>query len=163
MDFETWFRSMRPEIPTPGAQAVLKLVSEGATVPFMARYRKEQTGNLDELAIQAVIDGKERWDEIVKRQAFILEEIERQGKLTPELKEQIAATFNLEALEDLYLPYKQKRKTKATRAKEAGLEPLADWMWNCGHGEQTPEPGQTLELFAATFLNPEKGVADVEA
>jgi uncharacterized protein len=129
----------------------------------MARYRKEQTGNLDELGIQAVIDGKERWDEIIKRQSFILEEIERQGKLTLELKEKISATFNLESLEDLYLPYKQKRKTKATRAKEAGLEPLADWIWNCGHGTETPTPGQTLEQVAMTFLSEEKGIPNVDA
>lgn len=163
MDFETWFQSVRPEIHAPSAQAVLKLVEEGGTVPFIARYRKEQTGNLDEVAIQAVIDGKERWDEIIKRQTFILEEIERQGKLTPELKETIATTFNLESLEDLYLPYKQKRKTKATRAKEAGLEPLSQWIWDCGHGTETPAADQTLESLAATFLNPEKGIADVEA
>ena len=73
-------------------------------MPFIARYRKEQTGNLDEVAIRQVIDAKERWDEILKRQAFIVEEIERQGKLTPELKEQLLATFDLDALEDLYLP-----------------------------------------------------------
>ncbi|MBK9707539.1 MAG: hypothetical protein IPO77_11180 [Acidobacteria bacterium] len=78
--------------------------------------------------IQQVIDADEKWNEIVKRQAFILEEIERQGKLTPELKAKIEITCNLEQLEDLYMPYKQKRKTKATMAKEAGHEPLADWI-----------------------------------
>ncbi len=93
--------------------AVLKLAAEGATVPFMARYRKEQTGNLDEVAIQSTLDAKERWDELQKRQAFILEEIERQKKLTPELAEKIRTTFDAAALEDLYLPFKKKRKTKA--------------------------------------------------
>jgi uncharacterized protein len=145
------------------AQAVLALAAEGATVPFMARYRKEQTGALDEVGIQKVLDAKEKWDALVKRQAFILEEIERQKKLTPELKEQVLSTFDADRLEDLYLPYKQKRKTKAAIAKEAGLEPLADWIWNCGHGTETPQPGQTLELWALTFRNEEKGILDAQA
>jgi protein Tex len=163
MTFETWFHSLHASIPVNSALAVLRLAEEGATVPFIARYRKEQTGNLDEVAIQTAIDAKERWDETLKRQAFIAEEIERQGKLTDELKEKILTTFNLDALEDLYLPYKQKRKTKATLAKEAGLEPFAEWIWNVGHAQATPEPGQTLEAFALAFLNPEKNVNDVAA
>ena len=121
MTFETWFQSIHADISTNSANAVLKLTEEGGTVPFIARYRKEQTGNIDEVAIQKIIDAKERWDETLKRQAFIVEEIERQGKLTDELKNKILTTFNLDSLEDIYLPYKQKRKTKATVAKEAGL------------------------------------------
>ncbi len=163
MNFENWFKSHHPEIQTRSAEAVLSLVSEGATVPFIARYRKEQTGNLDEVAIQKVIDSDEKWKEVIKRQTFIVEEIERQQKMTPELKEKILATFNLEQLEDIYLPYKQKRKTKATVAKEAGLEPLAGWIWDCGHGAVTPEPGQTLESFAESFRDEEKGINDAAA
>src|SRR5574341_325595 len=163
MTFENWFQSIHADIPVNSATAVLALVAEGATVPFIARYRKEQTGKLDEVAIQETIDAKERWDEIIKRQTFIVEEIERQGKLTDELKEKILSTFNLDSLEDLYLPYKQKRKTKATIAKEAGLEPFSDWIWDCGHGLATPEPGQTLQIFALAFYNPEKNISDAEA
>lgn len=163
MTFETWFKARHPEIPTSSAGTVLKLAAEGATVPFMARYRKEATGNLDEVAIQKTIDAKEKWDEIVKRQAYIVEEIEKQGKLTDELKGKILSAFELQTLEDLYLPYKQKRKTKATKAKEAGLEPLADWIWNCGHGTETPQPGQTLELWAITFRNDQHEIKDAAA
>src|SRR5262245_13513527 len=163
MTFETWFQSTHANIPVNSAIAVLSLTGEGGTVPFIARYRKEQTGALDEVAIQNVIDAKERWDEIIKRQTFIVEEIERQGKLTDELKEKILSTFSLDSLEDIYLPYKQKRKTKATIAKEAGLEPVANWIWNCGHGTATPEPGQTVEVFALAFYNPEKNINDAEA
>ncbi|MGK5086836.1 Tex-like N-terminal domain-containing protein, partial [Bdellovibrionota bacterium FG-2] len=76
MNFETWFRDLHPDIPIPGAQAILKLTAEEATIPFIARYRKEQTGNLDEVAIQKVIEGKETYDQVIKRQAFILGEIE---------------------------------------------------------------------------------------
>ncbi len=163
MTFETWFQSIHANIPVNSAAAVLNLAGEGATVPFIARYRKEQTGALDEVAIQNTIDAKERWDEIIKRQTFIVEEIERQGKLTDELKDKILSTFNLDSLEDIYLPYKQKRKTKATIAKEAGLEPFANWIWDCSHGLATPEPGQTLEAFALAFYNPEKKINDAEA
>lgn len=163
MNFQSWFQSLHPQIPLSGADAVLRLTADGGTVPFIARYRKEQTGNLDEVAIQAVIDSKERWEQVIKRQAYIVEQIESQKKLTPELKEKILGTFQLDQLEDLYLPYKQKRKTKATVAKEAGLTPLADWIWNCGHGTEAPLSGQTLELWAFTFRNEEKGVADAAA
>ena len=119
--FESWLAAAHAQIPVAGMAAVLRLADEGATVPFIARYRKEQTGALDEVAIRAVIDGKETWDSIVKRQAFILGEIERQGKLTDELRARIQGSYDLTALEDLYLPYKQKRKTKAVIAREAGL------------------------------------------
>jgi uncharacterized protein len=161
--FESWFPSHHPEVRLHGALAVVRLAAEGGTVPFIARYRKEATGNLDEVAIRKVLAAKERFDRTLLRQTVILEAIERQKKLTPELKDKILATFDLDALEDLYLPYKQKRKSKALAAREAGLEPLADWIWNCGHGTETPQPGQTLELWAFTFRNEEKGVKDADA
>jgi protein Tex len=156
MNFEAWFAGADTGIPVHSANAVLKLVEEKATLPFIARYRKEQTGNLDEVAIQKVMDLKELWDSIIKRREFIIEEIERQGKLTDELKQKILATYTLELLEDIYLPYKQKRKTKATIAKEAGLEPLAEKIWLIGHGELS----ESLETVAQGFLNDEKGIKD---
>jgi uncharacterized protein len=141
-------------------EAVLRLVAEGATIPFIARYRKEQTGSINEVGIQSIVEAKEKWDTLTKRQIFIITEIERQKKLTEELKQKILSTFKAEVLEDLYLPFKQKRKTKAALAKEAGLEPLADWIWNCGHGTETPHEGQTLELWAFTFRNESKEIPD---
>ncbi len=161
--FDSWFSSQHPEIPNSSVPVVLQLAADGATVPFIARYRKEVTGNQNEVAIQAIIDGKEKWDTLIKRQAFIIGEIEHQKKLTPELKEKILSTFKMELLDDLYLPFKQKRKTKAALAKEAGLEPLAEWIWNCGHGTETPHPGQTLELWAFTFRNDAKEIKDAAA
>lgn len=163
MTFESWFAERFPAIALPSAAAVLKLAAEEATIPFIARYRKEQTGGLDEVAIQNVIDSKTDWDHLIQRQQFIVAEIEKQGKLTPELKESLLGTFDAQRLEDLYLPYKQKKKSKAQLAREAGLEPLADWIWNIGHGTETPQPGQTLELWAFTFKNEEKGFADAQA
>jgi uncharacterized protein len=162
MIFETWFTNSESAIPVKSIHAVLALKAEGATLPFIARYRKEQTGNMDEVQIQKIMDLKEEWDEIVNRQGYILSEIEKQGKLTDELKTKIATTYNKNLLEDLYLPFKQKRKSKATLAKEAGLEPLANWIWDVGHGALVPEAGQTLELWAFTFKNEEKGFKDAE-
>ncbi|HEY8923699.1 MAG TPA: Tex family protein [Polyangia bacterium] len=161
--FETWFTALHPQIPIASAAAVLRLAEGGATVPFMARYRKEQTGNLDEVAIRAALDARQQWDELVARQAFIVGEIERQGKLTPELKELILKTFEPNELEDLYLPYKQKRKTKAALAREAGLEPLSNWLWDCGHGAAQPAAGETPETYARAFCGEGHPVADVQA
>ena len=121
IDFSTWLSKKLPGVPLHAANAVLKLTEEGATVAFIARYRKELTGNMDEVVVQKVIDTKEEIEAILKRQTFITGEIEHQKKLTPELKKLIAATFDLDQLEEIYLPYKQKRKTKAMIAKEAGL------------------------------------------
>ncbi len=163
MTFESWFQALHPDIPLNSLQAVLRLAQEGATIPFIARYRKEATGNLNEVAIQQAIDRKEEWDGLLQRQAYIVAEIESQGKLTPELKSSITGCFDRERLEDIYLPFKKKKKTKAALAKEAGLEPLANWIWNCGHGTETPLPGQSLELWALTFRNEEKGILDVAA
>jgi protein Tex len=158
VNFESWFGAEHPKIPQRSVAAVLELAGEGATVPFIARYRKEKTGNLDEVAIRAVIDAKETWDEIIKRQLHILGEIDKQKKLTPELRDKVLGTFKLDTLEDIYLPYKQKRKTKAVIAKEAGLEPLADWIWSVAHG--TENASEALDAKAASFVNKEKGVAD---
>ncbi len=163
MTFESWFQTHLPKVSLQSAKAVLELKAEGATLAFIARYRKEKTGNLNEVEIQKVIDLKEEWDEITNRQTYIVSEIEKQGKLTDELKNLVLSTFDKNRLEDLYLPYKQKRKSKATLAKEAGLEPLADWVMQVGAKTLIPEPGLTLELWAFTFKNEEKGFKDAES
>ena len=106
----------------------LDLWLEGGTVPFIARYRKEQTGSLDEVQLRDIFERYTYLDELVKRKAKILESINSQGKLTTELKAKITVCFDRTELEDLYLPYKPKRRTRATIAREKGLEPLADWI-----------------------------------
>lgn len=158
MTFEGLFQVSHPNIPVKAAEVVLKLAAEGATIPFMARYRKEQTGNLDEVMIQEVLTFKEKWDETNKRREFILKEIEEQGKLTEELKTKINSTFDQNILEDLYLPFKKKRLTKAQKAREAGLGPLADWLWESGHGAAV----EAIELDALVkrFIDPEKKITD---
>ena len=153
-----------PEIPLEGARAVLELAADGATVPFIARYREGAHGQPRRAGGPARARGEaSSSSRSVSRQAIILESIERHATLTPELRERILATFDLDALEDLYHPYRQQKKNRALAAREAGLEPLADWIWNCGHGTETPQEGQTLELWAFTFRNEEKGIPDAKS
>lgn len=104
---------------------VARLIDEGATIPFISRYRKEQTGSLDEVAVASVKEKLAKFEELEKRKQTVLTTIEEQGKLTPDLKQRIERCFDSTELEDIYLPYKPKRRTKATIAKERGLEPLA--------------------------------------
>ena len=103
----------------------LRLLEDGATIPFIARYRKEATGGLDEVEIAAISDESEKFDELVKRKEFVIEAIEAAGALTDELKARIENSWDATEIEDIYLPYKQKKRTRATIAREAGLEPLA--------------------------------------
>src|SRR4051795_11103856 len=122
-------------VPLQGMTAVIALLDEGATVPFIARYRKEVSGNLDEVQIRDIQEKLEYFRELQDRKETVLESIESQGKLTPELKARIEATFEKNELEDLYLPYKPKRRTKASIAREKGYEPLAQFLWDQQPGE----------------------------
>ncbi len=144
-------------LPAKSIQAVLELVAEGATVPFIARYRKEKTGNLDEVQIRTVIEVKETFDEIVKRKAFLIKEIGEQNNLTAEIKTRIEKSWDLGELEEIYRPFKKKKKTKATIAREAGLEPLSQWIWDLSHG--VSKDTTTLEVKAKEFLRPAAGFA----
>src|SRR3954464_2735894 len=136
-------------------QAASELFAEGATVPFVARYRKEATGGLEDLQLEILFKRREYFLELAERRDAILESIREQGKLTDELEGAIRAALTKQDLEDLYLPYKPKRRTRAQIAREAGLEPLADGI--------LAAPSQVPDTFAATFVNAEKGVADVKA
>ena len=140
--------SQESQIPMKGLVATIELLDEGGTVPFISRYRKEQTGNLDEVQVRLIEEKLAYFRELEDRRATILASIEEQGKLTPELKARIEATLDKSELEDLYLPYKPKRRTKATIAREKGLQPLADYLWN-----QQAQP-QSLAELAATFNLP---------
>ncbi len=142
-----------PAVPLKSAAAVLELTAEGGTVPFIARYRKEKTGNLDEVQIRAVIEANETYQEIVKRKAFLVKEIGEQKNLTPELEKRINLSWDLNELEEIYKPFKKKKKTKATVARDAGLEPLANWIWDMGHG--LVKDATTMEVKAKSFLNPD--------
>ena len=115
------------------------LFEEGATIPFISRYRKEKTGGLDDMAVAEIKHWSDVFSEMEKRKAGILSTIEEQGKLTPDLKSKIENCLVSSELEDLYLPYRPKRRTRATVAKEKGLEPLADKMWNVQLSDPEPE------------------------
>ncbi len=136
-------------------EAAVALLDEKATVPFIARYRKEATGGLDDTQLRTLEERLTYLRELEERRAAILESIESQGKLTPELKAAIGAADTKARLEDLYLPYKPKRRTKAQIAREAGLEPLAQALLQ----DPTLAPEQT----AVAYVDAEKGVADVAA
>jgi uncharacterized protein len=135
--------------------ATVGLLDDGATVPFLARYRKEVTGGLDEVVITSIRDRVAQLRELDKRRAVILASIEEQGKLTDELQGQIHAATSMTKLEDLYLPHRPKRRTRAMIAKERGLEPLALSLW-------TQDAQLDVMAEAGKFLNPEQGVESVE-
>src|ERR1700751_57900 len=143
-------------IPMSSLVAVVELLDQGGTVPFIARYRKEATGNLDEVQIRQIEEKLAYFRDLVERRATILSSIAEQGKVPDELKSGIEATLDKSELEDLYLPYKPKRRTKATLAREKGLEPMAQYLWS-------QEPGShTLEELIPGFVNAELGVSTAE-
>ena len=133
--------------------AVLQLLSEDCTIPFIARYRKDKTGNLGEVEIEQIQKLSKNFDEIQKRKESVLKSIEEQEKLTPELRAKIEQSFDLQEIEDLYLPFKKRRKTKADAAKEKGLEPLAKII-------MAQKNSSDIEQTAQNYLN--KEVSSVE-
>ena len=130
----------------------LRLLEDGATIPFIARYRKEATGGLDEVEIAAIYAENEKIDELIKRKAFVMEAIEAAGALTDELRARIEASWEVNEIEDIYLPYKQKKRTRATIAREAGLEPLAKIIMSGKCAD--------IESSAARYLNDKVATAE---
>ncbi|CAL1239979.1 Tex family protein [Candidatus Methylocalor cossyra] len=142
-------------VPTPRVQAAVELLDEGATVPFIARYRKERTGGLDDTQLRQLEQRLAYLRELEERRGVVLDSIRAQGQLTPELEQAILAADTKTLLEDLYLPYRPKRRSKAQQAREAGLEGLAlDLLAN---------PSLDPEATAGHYLNPDRGVADSAA
>lgn len=135
-------------------EQVIALLNDGATIPFISRYRKEATGGMNEVEVANVSNEYERLGELQKRREYILQSIEGQGKLTDELRQRITTCWDNTALEDIYLPYKQKRRTKAQVAREAGLEPMANII--------QAQNGAPLQKVALRYLNKEKGIETVE-
>ncbi|MBD1898468.1 RNA-binding transcriptional accessory protein [Trichocoleus sp. DQ-A3] len=140
-------------------QSALELFAEGSTIPFIARYRKERTGTMDEIQLRNLSERFTYLTELEERKAAILEAIASQGKLTDELKAKIESSVQKTELEDLYLPYKTKRRTRATIAREKGLEPLAEFIKSLNN--RTAQPA-SLESEAAKYISEEKGVKTLE-
>ena len=135
----------------------VELLNAGSTIPFIARYRKEATRQLDEVQLERIAELNKSYISMEQRRASILETIRKQEKLTPELEAQIQACWDKNQLEDLYLPFKRQRRTKATVARERGLEPLADFIWQQTEGEKD------IDSFAAPFVDEKKELPDVAA
>ena len=134
----------------------IALLDDGNTIPFIARYRKEVTDSLDEVQIQAIADRSASLRALHERKLDVHRLIDTQGKMTPELAASLASATTLQEVEDLYLPYRQKRKTRASVAREKGLAPLADSILQ--QSEQAGDLDALLEHYAQPFLNAEKGV-----
>ena len=150
-------------IPEPQVKATLDLLESGCTIPFISRYRKEATGSLDEVQIAAIYDQYEKLGELQKRKVTILSTIEEQGKLTDALHHRIDNCWNSTELEDIYLPYKPKRRTRAMAAREKGLEPLAQFLLlQAGDLKQRPAAPGDVEFECAQYVNAEKGVANAD-
>lgn len=141
-------------IPFIHVQHVIQLHEEGNTIPFIARYRKEMTGALDEVQIRTILDEWHYLQNLAKRKEEVIRLIDEQGKLTDELKEAITKATKLQEVEDLYRPYKQKRRTKATIAKEKGLEPFAEWLLTF--------PSESITERARLFIDEQKEVHTIE-
>ncbi|OJX30739.1 MAG: RNA-binding transcriptional accessory protein [Chryseobacterium sp. 36-9] len=137
-------------IPTKNIDSTLQLFSEDCTIPFIARYRKDKTGNLDEVAIENIFKLNKQFEEIIKRKESILKSIDEQNALTSELKQKIEQSFDLQELEDFYLPYKKRKKTKADTAREKGLEPLAKIIMS--------QRSDDIDFIASKYVN--QNVAD---
>jgi protein Tex len=132
--------------------STLQLLAEDCTIPFIARYRKDKTGNLDEIQIEQISKINKQFEEIIKRKESILKSVDEQNALTPELKQRIEESFDLQELEDLYLPFKKRKKTKADAAKEKGLEPLAKIIMS--------QKAQDLDSLASRYLNDQVGTEE---
>ncbi|WP_445717189.1 Tex family protein [Flavobacterium sp.] len=143
------FIQNQTNIAPKSIEATIKLLLEDCTIPFISRYRKDQTGNLDEVQIEAISKLNKQFDEIIKRKESILKSIEEQKVLSPELKSKIENSFDLQELEDFYLPYKKKKKTKADVARENGLEPLAKIIMSQSRSVGTDD----IEFLASKYLN----------
>ena len=148
------FIKSKTQLTEKSIENTLSLLAEGCTIPFIARYRKDHTQNLDEVAIELIAKAQSEYDNILKRKETILSSIEEQGKLSDDLRKRIEDSFELNELEDLYLPYKKKRKTKADVAKEKGLEPLAKQIMS--------QRVNNLEQLAAKYLS-DKVITEEEA
>ena len=139
------FIKSKTNLPEKSIQNTVELLNEDCTIPFISRYRKERTGNLDEVAIGDIVAFKTQFEELIKRKSTILKALEEQGVLTSETQQKIDITDNLTTLEDIYLPFKKKRKTKAETARKNGLEPLAKIIMS--------QKATDIDSIASKYLN----------
>lgn len=158
---EHWLRRQLPGHSLRGILAALKQIESGVPVPYLAFYCFDETEGLKSDDLYRLIDLRAEWEEIARKQAHMNQEIQAQGKLNDDIKQQIERSSDLDRLEDLYAPYKLKRQTLGVQARDAGLGVLADYLWALAHGETPPAlPGNTLEELAAPFAKPDTKYTD---
>ncbi|MDO4497787.1 MAG: Tex-like N-terminal domain-containing protein, partial [Bacteroidales bacterium] len=160
MNIFTDLISKELNIPVKQVQATLDLLNDGCTIPFISRYRKEATGGLDEVQIANIGEQHAKLLEVEKRKQTILTTIDEQGKLTDELRKRVESCWNATELEDIYLPFRPKRRTRAQIAREKGLEPFAEFLLNQA---QMPRSNMPVGVQVKNYIDAEKGVADADA
>jgi uncharacterized protein len=161
---EHWLKRQYPGFTLRGMMAAVEKMRSGTSIPFLAFFARELTEGLKSSDLFRLKESLVEWDEIERKQKHLLGEIQAQGKLTDELKIQIERSTDLDRLEDLYAPYKLKRQTLGVQAKEAGLAPLADYLWAKGHGQEVAEiAGETLLDKAGTFAKPDSKYPDADS
>ena len=151
------------QLNSRNVENTVNLLQEGATIPFISRYRKEVTGGLDEVAVENIKTLHENYKELQKRKEFIVATITEQEKMTPELSEKIENCWDSTILEDIYLPYKPKRQTRAEIARKKGLEDLAVWLMKQQHGLPTDKAKAFLTSEVETVEDALKGASDIIA
>ena len=160
---DSWLKRWNPKLPLDGAKEALRLLSEGAPAAYIAKAKADLLGGLDLKTIHELQDKRVEWEELERRRKQIAKEIEQQGKMSEELKTNLERTFDLERLEDLFIPYRSKKQTLGVQAREAGLGVLADYLWKSGHGEPVDEiSGETLLDKAKQFVKADTRYADPE-
>jgi protein Tex len=159
-----WLKRQFPGHTLKGMQEALRQLDAGTPVPFLAFFGGDKTDGLKSADLYKLLDAKVEWEEISRKQKHLSTEINAQGKLDDATKQQIERSTDLDRLEDIYAPFKLKRQTLGVQAREAGLGPLADFLWNTAHGIETPAlPGETLLEKAAPFAKPDTKFADAES
>ena len=153
--------AQRLQLKQVQVERTVALLNDGATIPFISRYRKEATGNLDEVQVAAIADEHARLMELQHRKEYIIETIEAQGKLTPELRSRIEASWDATEIEDIYLPFKPKRRTRAQMAREKGLEPLAEILLAKPWANPEAEARKYLSEQVETAEDALQGAADI--
>ena len=162
--FEHWLKRQFPGFSLSAMLKVLEQTDAGVPVPYLAFFCGEKIQALKSADLYKIVEAKTDWADISRKQSHLIQEIKAQGKLTDELKVQIERSTDLDRLEDIYAPFKLKRQTLGVQAKEAGLAPLADFLWNKAHGIETPAlPGETLEQIALPFAKADTKYTDSES
>ncbi len=161
---DTWLKRWNPKLPLQGAKEAFRFLGEGLPPAHIAFAKSDEVAGIDLKTVHELQDKRVEWENFERRKEQILKDVEQQGKLTPEFREQVERTYDSDRLEDIFMPYRSKRQTLGVLAAEAGLTPLANYVWHTAHGEPAEEiPGETLLDKAKNFVKPDTRYADPES